>query len=83
MHSLVRRLPYRSIEATIWLILGYEGQNAKDINGGMTIYYTQKDFNTPDLEHPVRAFPPVSYLISVTNFEPTLNGCIGLPNDCW
>ncbi|KAI0532189.1 hypothetical protein GGR58DRAFT_491114 [Xylaria digitata] len=25
--------------------LGYEGQDAPDIRGGMTIYYTQKDFN--------------------------------------
>jgi hypothetical protein len=26
----------------------------------MTIYYTQKDFDSSDLSNPVRAFPPVS-----------------------
>ncbi|KAI5367061.1 hypothetical protein J4E82_010837 [Alternaria postmessia] len=40
--------------------LGYEGQNADHIKGGMTIYYTQKDFNSSDLGNPVRAFPPIS-----------------------
>jgi hypothetical protein len=39
---------------------GYEGQDAADINGGMTIYYTQKDFNSSDLENHITAFPPVS-----------------------
>jgi hypothetical protein len=39
---------------------GFEGQNADHIKGGMTIYYTQKDFNSSDLGNPVRAFPPVS-----------------------
>lgn len=41
-------------------VLGYEGQDAEDIQGGMTIYYTQKDFNSSDLENYVTAFPPVS-----------------------
>ncbi|KAH7346098.1 hypothetical protein BKA66DRAFT_543057 [Pyrenochaeta sp. MPI-SDFR-AT-0127] len=54
--------------------LGYEGQNASDIQGGMTIYYTQKDFTTPDLEHPVRAFPP-GFRMTVGNpTTTTLNG---------
>jgi hypothetical protein len=26
----------------------------------MTVYYTQKDFESSDLDNPVRAFPPVS-----------------------
>lgn len=39
---------------------GYEGQDAANINGGMTIYYTQKDFNSSDLEHYTTAFPPVN-----------------------
>jgi hypothetical protein len=43
--------------------LGYEGQDAEDIQGGMTIYYTQKDFNSSDLENYVTAFPPVSEII--------------------
>ena len=34
-------------------------QNATDIKGGMTIYYTQKDFDTNGDQH-ITAFPPVS-----------------------
>lgn len=41
------------------MFLGYEGQDAEHIKGGMTIYYTQKDFNSSDLENYVTAFPPV------------------------
>jgi hypothetical protein len=41
------------------MYLGYEGKDAPDIKGGMTIYYTQKDFNSSDLANPVTAFPPV------------------------
>jgi hypothetical protein len=37
--------------------LGYEGQNASDIRGGMTIYYTQKDFYDNGKEK-ITAFPP-------------------------
>lgn len=44
----------------VLMFLGYEGQDAEDIKGGMTIYYTQKDFNSSDLENYVTAFPPVS-----------------------
>lgn len=44
------------------MCLGYEGQDADNINGGMTIYYTQKDFNTSDLEHYTTAFPPVGFI---------------------
>jgi hypothetical protein len=43
--------------------LGYDGQNADHIKGGMTIYYTQKDFESSDLGNPVTAFPPVSNAI--------------------
>jgi hypothetical protein len=41
--------------------LGYEGQDAHDIKGGMTIYYTQKDFNSSDLGNYITAFPPVTH----------------------
>lgn len=50
-------------EPKVSLILinpGFDGQNADHIKGGMTIYYTQKDFNSSDLGNPVKAFPPVS-----------------------
>jgi hypothetical protein len=46
------------------ICLGYQGQDDKDIKGGMTIYYTQKDFNTSDLDHYTTAFPPVRCLTS-------------------
>lgn len=39
--------------------LGYEGQDAPDIKGGMTVYYTQKDFNSNGDQY-ITAFPPVS-----------------------
>ena len=42
----------------VLIFSGYEGQDTADINGGMTIYYTQKDFNSPDLENHITAFPP-------------------------
>jgi hypothetical protein len=48
-----------SMRSLILFYPGYEGQNADHIKGGMTIYYTQKDFNSSDLGNPVRAFPPV------------------------
>ncbi|KAF1980264.1 hypothetical protein BU23DRAFT_625441 [Bimuria novae-zelandiae CBS 107.79] len=37
--------------------LGYEGQNASDIKGGMTIYYTEKNFDTDGTDY-ITAFPP-------------------------
>lgn len=39
--------------------LGYEGHNDTTINGGMTIYYTQKDFDSNGDEY-ITAFKPVS-----------------------
>lgn len=48
-----------SMRSLILFYSGYEGQDADHIKGGMTIYYTQKDFNSSDLGNPVRAFPPV------------------------
>lgn len=48
-----------SMRSLILFYPGYEGQNADHIKGGMTIYYTQKDFNSSDLGNPVGAFPPV------------------------
>lgn len=38
--------------------LGYEGQDAPDIRGGMTIYYTQKDFDGNG-DQQITAFKPV------------------------
>lgn len=40
--------------------LGYEGDNATDIKGGMTIYYTQKDFwdNGKKENLTIKSFPP-------------------------
>lgn len=49
--------------------LGYEGQNASDIKGGMTIYYTNKDFDSNG-DQRITAFPPVS-LHSLTLIQPT------------
>ncbi|KAK0726760.1 hypothetical protein B0T26DRAFT_747167 [Lasiosphaeria miniovina] len=37
--------------------LGTEGKDAPNIQGGMTVYYTQKDFNTNGNKF-IRAFPP-------------------------
>ncbi|KAF2709976.1 hypothetical protein K504DRAFT_404734 [Pleomassaria siparia CBS 279.74] len=37
--------------------LGYEGQNASDIKGGMTVYYTQESFDSNGAQH-ITAFPP-------------------------
>lgn len=39
--------------------LGTEGRNASDIKGGMTIYYTQKDFDSNGDQH-ITAFKPAS-----------------------
>jgi hypothetical protein len=39
--------------------LGTEGRDATDIKGGMTIYYTQKNFNSNGDQH-ITAFRPVS-----------------------
>lgn len=46
---------------------GFDGQDADHIKGGMTIYYTQKDFESSDLDNPVRAFPPVSDAIQAVD----------------
>ncbi|KAI4947079.1 hypothetical protein J4E86_008702 [Alternaria arbusti] len=54
--------------------LGFDGQDADHIKGGMTVYYTQKDFESSDLDHPVRAFPP-GFRMTVGNPSTnTLNG---------
>lgn len=45
-------------------LLDIEGQNATDIKGGMTIYYTQKDFDSNGDQY-ITAFPPVSILSQV------------------
>lgn len=41
--------------------LGMNGATDNTIKGGMTIYYTQKDFYDNGAEH-ITAFPPVSNL---------------------
>jgi hypothetical protein len=73
------------VKSILLMYSGYEGQDAENIKGGMTIYYTQKDFNTSDLEHYTTAFPPVS-LITVQSRpvqdEPTDTNP-GIPNDRW
>ncbi|KAI4935957.1 hypothetical protein J4E85_001285 [Alternaria conjuncta] len=54
--------------------LGFDGQDADHIKGGMTVYYTQKDFESSDLDNPVRAFPP-GFRMTVGNPSTnTLNG---------
>ncbi|PVI00308.1 hypothetical protein DM02DRAFT_728628 [Periconia macrospinosa] len=49
--------------------LGYEGQNDTSIKGGMTIYYTNKDFNGNGNQH-ITAFPPG---FRMTVGSPTVN----------
>ncbi len=39
--------------------LGTDGRDAPDIKGGMTVYYTQKDFTSNGNQH-ITAFKPVS-----------------------
>jgi hypothetical protein len=56
--------------------LGYEGQNAEDIKGGMTIYYTQKDFDGPGDQH-ITAFQP-GFRMTVGN--PTVDSINGTKN---
>ncbi|KAH8711838.1 hypothetical protein GQ44DRAFT_690030 [Phaeosphaeriaceae sp. PMI808] len=51
--------------------LGYEGQDDTNIEGGMTVYYTQKDFDGPDLKNHITAFPP-GFRMTVGN--PTTTG---------
>jgi hypothetical protein len=63
------------------MCLGYEGENDANIKGGMTIYYTQKDFSTSDLEHYTTAFPPVSRNTAPALRETYLLPCLGFPHD--
>jgi hypothetical protein len=42
---------------------GYQGHNDFTIKGGMTIYYTQKDFANSDLKNHVTAFPTVRHIL--------------------
>jgi len=46
--------------------LGYEGQDAGDIKGGMTIYYTQKDFDSNGDQY-------------ITSFQPGFRMTVGSP----
>jgi len=48
--------------------LGYEGHDAPDINGGMTIYYTQKDLSGNGNQY-ITAFKPVSTCLQRKNGE--------------
>jgi len=70
--------------------LGYEGQNNTKIKGGMTIYYTQKDFDSNGDQY-ITAFPPVSsYLILsaqhltivVNLYRSVAEALLGLSHDC-
>jgi hypothetical protein len=67
------------------MCLGYEGQDADNIKGGMTIYYTQKDFNTSDLEHYTTAFPPVCLITLQSRpvHDATTDTNTGIQNDRW
>jgi len=56
--------------------LGYEGQNAPHINGGMTVYYTQKDFDNNGDQY-ITAFPP-GFRMTVGN--PTVDTINGTKN---
>ncbi|KAF2736303.1 hypothetical protein EJ04DRAFT_463201, partial [Polyplosphaeria fusca] len=49
--------------------LGYEGKDDPTIQGGMTVYYTQKDFNSNGNQF-IRAFPPG---FRMTVGSPTVN----------
>lgn len=51
-----------------------------DLNGGMTVYYTQVDFNTNGKDK-ITAFKPVSLLIRVCEFCKLTTS--GFPHDCW
>ncbi|KAF1952539.1 hypothetical protein CC80DRAFT_518769 [Byssothecium circinans] len=53
--------------------LGYEGQNDTTIKGGMTIYYTQKDFDNNGDKY-ITAFPP-GFRMTVGN--PTIDNVNG------
>ena len=65
--------------------LGTQGANDYTIKGGMTIYYTQKDFYDNGLsEQNITAFPPVSY----TSLSPQIPCLLtdttpGIPHDGW
>lgn len=65
------------------ICLGYEGQDDKNIKGGMTIYHTQKDFNTSDLEHYTTAFQPASCHAYVLSCGRAADNREGLPHDRW
>ena len=74
-----------SMRSLILFYPGYEGQNADHIKGGMTIYYTQKDFNSSDLGNPVRAFPPVrntvhSIFKQISNWAKGFRMTVGNPS---
>ena len=74
-----------SMRSLILFYPGYEGQDADNIKGGMTIYYTQKDFNSSDLRNPVRAFPPVRNVVlfvfeQVSNWDKGFRMTVGNPS---
>ncbi|KAF2011836.1 hypothetical protein BU24DRAFT_443269 [Aaosphaeria arxii CBS 175.79] len=58
--------------------LGTQGKDADNIKGGMTVYYTQKDFwNNGLAEQKITAFKPG---FRMTVGDPTYNGASGTPN---
>jgi hypothetical protein len=75
-HSNTRRRDTKGLTET-----GYEGQDTADIKGGMTIYYTQKDFNSSDLENHITAFPPVRHPMTI--IQDATDRTTGLSHDRW
>ncbi|KAF2205772.1 hypothetical protein GQ43DRAFT_445741 [Delitschia confertaspora ATCC 74209] len=62
--------------------LGYQAQNATDIRGGMTIYYTQKDFDGNGDQY-ITAFPPGFRMTVGSPTTNTRNGSVpGLRYTC-
>lgn len=58
--------------------LGTLGQNAKDIQGGMTVYYTNKDFNSNGDQH-ITAFPPGFRMVVGNPATNAINGSRAQP----
>jgi hypothetical protein len=63
--------------------LGTLGNNATDIKGGMTVYYTNKDFDSNGDEF-ITAFKPVSRTLNsfpIDSEQRLINARLGLPYD--
>ena len=53
-----------------------------NLQGGMTIYYLQQDFNSNG-KTKITAFKPVRFESSGESLSTTLTTLSGLPHDCW